>query len=520
MSSEKNKKTTPVSQCIRAAEYVRMSTEHQKYSTENQSDVIKEYAYKHNMEIVRTYADEGKSGLKIHGRDALRQLIDDVRNGQADFKVILVYDISRWGRFQDADESAYYEYICKRAGISVEYCAEQFTNDGSMGSTLLKQVKRTMAGEYSRELSAKVFKGQCRLIQLGFRQGGHAGYGLRRVLVDEEGNQKGILKQGELKSLQTDRVILKPGPKEEVETVQWMYSMFVQESKSETEIAAILNSKNKTTDFNRMWKKSTVHQVLSNEKYIGNNVYNRQSFKLKKKHVRNPPNMWVRAEGVFDAIVDHELFYTARGIILERSRRYSNDEMISLLGNLYERQGRLSGFMIDEMDNMPSSSAYRNRFGSLIRAYKLVGYTPETDYSYIEINKQLRKMHPFVVDEVITGIRKMGATVFEDEPTGVLVINGEFSASLVLSRCTKTKAGSLRWNIRLENASAPDIIIAVRMNTLNDKPLDYYLLPLMDMKMEKLRLSEDNEILLDAYRFDTLDHLFGMTERVKIEVAV
>ena len=94
-----------------------------------------------------------------------------------------------------------------------------------------------MAGEYSRELSAKVFTGQCRLIELGFRQGGPAGYGLRRRLIDQAGATKGELARGEHKSLQTDRVILIPGPAEEVETVRWMYRMFVKEGKSEREIA-------------------------------------------------------------------------------------------------------------------------------------------------------------------------------------------------------------------------------------------------------------------------------------------
>ena len=152
---------------FRAAQYVRMSTEHQQYSTENQADKIREYAARRNIEIVRTYADEGKSGLRINGRQALQQLIADVQSGKADFQIILVYDVSRWGRFQDADESAYYEYICRRAGIQVAYCAEQFENDGSPVSTIVKGVKRAMAGEYSRELSAKVFAGQCRLIELG-----------------------------------------------------------------------------------------------------------------------------------------------------------------------------------------------------------------------------------------------------------------------------------------------------------------------------------------------------------------
>src|SRR5215831_504779 len=201
----------------RAAQYVRMSTEHQQYSIENQAEAILRYARVHNMEIVRTYTDSGKSGLNLSGRLGLRSLLEDVQAGNADYDVILVYDISRWGRFQDADESAYYEYICKRANVRVHYCAEQFQNDESLPSSLMKTIKRTMAGEYSRELSVKVFAGQCRLIELGFRQGGPAGYGLRRQLVDRDGEPKELLSRGSHKSIQTDRVILVPGPDEEVQ---------------------------------------------------------------------------------------------------------------------------------------------------------------------------------------------------------------------------------------------------------------------------------------------------------------
>jgi DNA invertase Pin-like site-specific DNA recombinase len=119
------------SPAIKAVEYVRMSTEHQQYSTENQSAKIREYAARRGIEIIRSYADAGKSGLRIDGREALQRLIQDVESGSADFQIILVYDVSRWGRFQDADESAYYEYRCRRAGMQVVYCAEQFENDGS-----------------------------------------------------------------------------------------------------------------------------------------------------------------------------------------------------------------------------------------------------------------------------------------------------------------------------------------------------------------------------------------------------
>jgi len=77
------------------AEYVRMSTEHQKYSTENQSEAIRHYAAARAIDIVKTYADEGKSGLSIDGRDALKRLIEDVEGGHANFETILVYDVSR-----------------------------------------------------------------------------------------------------------------------------------------------------------------------------------------------------------------------------------------------------------------------------------------------------------------------------------------------------------------------------------------------------------------------------------------
>ncbi len=137
-----------------------MSTEHQKYSTENQSDVIKRYAAQRGLEIAHTYIDAGRSGLNIEGRPGLQSLLADIEGGEADFSVVLVYDVSRWGRFPDSDEAAFYEYRCRAAGVKVAYCAEEFENDGSIGSDVQKVVKRRMAAEYSRELSVKVFAGQ------------------------------------------------------------------------------------------------------------------------------------------------------------------------------------------------------------------------------------------------------------------------------------------------------------------------------------------------------------------------
>lgn len=499
-----------ISKTIRAAEYVRMSTEHQRYSTENQADAIRHYAAARGLEVVRTYADEGKSGLRLDGRDALKRLIDDVQNGDADFETILVYDVSRWGRFQDADESAYYEYICKRAGIAVQYCAEPFENDGSPASTIVKGIKRAMASEYSRLLSIKVFAGQRRLIELGYRQGGAPGFGLRRRLVGPSGVTKGELARGEHKSIQTDRVVLVPGPEAEVAVVRSIYRDFVERRQSERQIAEALNAQGGRTDLGRLWTRGTVHQVLINEKYAGSNVWNRVSFKLKEKRVRNRPDMWIRVEGAFPAIIDRPLFEAAQAIIHARSIRLTDDEMLGALRALLAREGVLSGLVIDEADGMPSSGAYRSRFGSLLRAYELAGYAPRRDYRYIEINRSLRRLHPDVIQNVVNGFDGAGCVTRQAPATGLITVNNEFSVSVVIARCRRMPSGSLRWRLRLDTGLLPDITVAVRMDAANRHPLDFYLLPRIDIMGGMLRLAENNGLALDAYRFETLDALYGM----------
>lgn len=510
---------------IPAAMYVRMSTEHQQYSTENQADAIRQYADRHGFRIVETFADEGKSGLSIEGRESLQRLIDTVVAGKATFRAILVYDISRWGRFQDPDESGSYEYTCRRVGIDVHYCAEQFANDGTPTSAIIKAVKRAMAGEYSRELSTKVFAGQCRLVQMGYRQGGMAGFGLRRMLLDMTGAPKGTLRHGEQKSLQTDRVVLVPGPDDEVETVQWIYRAFVDEGRREGEIAEALNDRGLVTDLGRPWSCGTVRQVLSNEKYIGNNVFGRHSFKLKKHHVANPPELWVRKDGAFDGIVDAATFQRAQRIMQERARRFTDEDLLERLRALHQRHGRVSGILIDEDDGTPGASAYQSRFGGLLRAYQLIGYTPDIDYSFIEVNRRLRERHPAIVAEVIGQLRDQGGNVEQDPDNGLLLVNREVLVSLVLSRCTTTPGGRHRWIIRLEHGRRPDVTIAVRMDPANEGVHDYYVLPTIDMTFEllgegdRLRLAEDNGARLDVYRQPDLGTFYPVAERVALRVA-
>lgn len=97
----------------RAAQYLRMSAEHQRYSLDSQARAIAAYADANGLTVVRSYVDAGVSGLELEPRDGLKQLLTDVIGGAAPFGVVLVFDVSRWGRFQDPDEAAHHEFLCR-----------------------------------------------------------------------------------------------------------------------------------------------------------------------------------------------------------------------------------------------------------------------------------------------------------------------------------------------------------------------------------------------------------------------
>jgi hypothetical protein len=262
-----------------------------------------------------------------------------------------------------------------------------------------------------------------------------------------------------------------------------------------------------------------VHQILINEKYVGNNVWNRVSFKLKKKSVLNHPEMWIRAQGVFPAIVDRRLFDGAQTIIRSRSFRISNQEMLDALRRLRESTGLLSGLIIDEAEGLPSSSAYRTRFGSLLQAYHLVGYTPRRDYRYIEINRSLRALHRGVLSGILAGLRDTGCQLHTVPETELISVNGELTISVVITRCHHTPGGSYRWRLRFDSGLQPDVTIAVRMDAANQAPLDYYLLPRIDVATARLKLAEENGLALDGYRFETLDAFYDFLAPVTVTEA-
>lgn len=493
-------------QLLPVAQYLRMSTEHQRYSIVNQAEQIAVYAKQHDMAVVKTYADEGKSGLDAVGRGAFLRLISDVVNGQSEFHAVLVLDVSRWGRFQNTDESAHYEYLCTRSGVPVMYCSELFSNDGTPLAALLKNIKRSMDGEYSRQLSVKVFVGHCRLARMGFFQGGPVGYGLRRRLLSPEGVDKGVLLLGERKSIHRDRVVIRPGPPNETRRVRAIFRAYAEEGKTEVQIAQDLNRRHILTELGRPWARQSVHRVLTNERYLGQVVYNRTATKLRTESVQNPPELWIRSEHLFAPIVEPGLFEKVQAQLAMRSG-YSDEEMLRMLRELAARTGKAAAHLIDAEPGMPCAATYRMRFGSLPNAYARAGLPIERNFDYIEVRRRLKSTAIGLATELASLQTAAGLRIEQTAGRGILFSNKRAVTAVVAVRCTVASDGASFWRIPVRESRCVETLVIVRMDEDNVAPMDFHLLPRKWFTLLPLQLSKNGGRCIAAYRCKSLSEV-------------
>lgn len=461
-----------------------MSTEHQQYSLEGQSAAIRAYAAAHGFEIVKTYSDSARSGVVLTRRTGLQNLLQDVVRGESDFKVILVYDVSRWGRFQDTDEAAHYEFICRSAGVPIHYCAETFVNDGTLTSLIMKSLKRAMAAEYVRELGDKVLAGQKRLARLGFKQGGPAGFGLRRMLIGPDGLPKGVLKFGERKSIATDRVILVPGPATEVEWVRKIFGMLIAETHSVCDIARVLNRAGVPYYDQTAWDYQRVHQVLTHPKYWGCHAFNKTTRRLYTKTVKTPSSHWVLTPGAFEPIVDRVVFDRAQVILRSRTHHKSNQQVLDELRAHVALTGRLSLSELNRSSKLPSPSTIRHRFGSLREAYTLIGYGARGQFDVVGSRQQNHVLRTELFARIVAA---SGRTILplqtDSKRRARLRLPNRVVVSVILARYVGMwKGAAVRWVVEPAPQERHLSALVARLNEKNNDFMDFHVFSRIDRR--------------------------------------
>ncbi len=446
-------------------------------------------------------------------RPGLSELLHDVVKGHCNYKAVLVYDISRWGRFQDTDEAAHYEFVCKKAGIPVYYCVEQFSEEDKLATSVLKAMKRTMAAEYSRELSVKCFEGQRRLVKLGFRAGGRPGYGLRRMVVSSNGKCLMILKSGEYKSLSNDRIILVPGPKTEVDCVRSIYAMALRNHMGPTEIARHLNHSGIAHPTRDRWERYMIEDILTNPRYVGSNVWNRTSRKLHTTVVVNCRENWIIRDDAFAPIIKRSTFDRVQAV-LPKLLRWSDQDLLKDLRRLLKRHKKLSTVLISQTPGMASPGTYYRRFGGFRRVYGLIGYGVQAG----RFDKAHHKLRTLVLRDAL--IRRL-TTLFPKELAlfhhphdmrPILRLDNGFEVSVRLCRRLSARDSGSRWRFYRGNAPQSEHANLVCLfNRTNSALAKYYLVRGIYCKKRECILRADDPQLDRGCRLDNLSEFYAAT---------
>jgi hypothetical protein len=318
------------------------------------------------------------------------------------------------------------------------------------------------------------------------------------------------LTHGQHKYLQTDRVILQPGPEDELAIVREIFRQFVFEQKSESLIARQLNEAGIRNRTGRAWTHQSVRYVLNNENYIGINIYNRKTCRLGRKQRNNSPNLWLRAPCAFEPIIDPEIFDRAQRHRKQRRIRLSNREMLARLESLLREKGRLSATLVNEADYLPDNSTYALRFGSLRNAYKLIKYRPRTNFRYIDRGVFLAAKIKDIASELTKLVEKSGGSAIFDNAAETVTINDSITIAIYIARCTRIPGGGLMWRVNRRRYLRGNWIIALRPDLPCRSILDYILLPIAGFPKQKAEFSNRNPARLAACRYDSIEALFPM----------
>ena len=354
---------------------------------------------------------------------------------------------------------------------------------------------------------------------MGFWQSGPPGFGFRRLLMDENRVPKFELAAGQRKSLQTERVVLVPGPASELELVRRIFRSFVTEGRCETAIAANLNAEQVPNALGNCWQGSAVHDILVNEKYAGNLVFNRSSRKLRRRWVANPPEIWIRRDGAFPPIVEPDVFAKAQAIIARRREGLSDQDMLDRLRALWQEKGHLSDRIVRAAAGMPGGITYHRRFGGLLAAYKKIGFEPSRQERFYGLMVLFKPILTTLLRDIISNIEALGGTAILDKRTRVLTINHEFAVAVGIAWNAGQEAARPRWRVTFAKTPASELYLIIGLEASNVAIQDYYLVPSAGTDRTKLRTIISNPTFGEPYRRGNLDAFFSLCGREEFKEA-
>jgi hypothetical protein len=398
----------------------------------------------------------------------------------------------------------------------VIYCAEPFSDSGTATDALLKALKRAMAAEYSRELSVKVSQGQRRIASLGYRVAGTAGFGLRRVAIDPATSRQIPLPKGVQKGIKTDRIVLVPGPEEEVQIVREIFDWFVNQRISEEKIATRLNDRGIPTTAGGRWRHKAVRDMLKNPKYVGDSVFSRTTSVLGSLPRPTARDSWIYVPNQFEPIISRDLWNAAEETFARRAGDLRDEVMLDRLRTLLAKRGKITADLIDAEPGMQKAQTYRARYGSLREAYRRIGWTPERRFRFLDLAAVRSRWQRQLEDNITHKLNEMEATFSKDEKQPLWNVDGlSIYASLVAQGKNQRRRDV--WEFHGGRTPLAELVVLARLDKDAARIMDYFVFP--GGYKTPIRILADNPAAIELRRFPDLTFLALLCRHIRLEVA-
>jgi len=332
-----------------AVGYVRRSTTRQEMSLTDQRTAIEKYAAEHGYCIRRWYEDDGISGDDTDKRAGFQQMHNAATNG-ADFDAILVWDQSRFGRF-DSIEAGLWIHPLRKAGVRLVTVVDGPIDWNDFTGRVIYSLKQEGKHQFLIDLAHNATRGMISTAKEGYLCGQIAPYGYDRMAVDANGDHQLRIRNGEqVGKPKSWKITLVPSDDpQKVEIVKWLFTTYAEQDESLRSLAAQLNRRGVPSPraggmlsgrpVAGNWHASTVRTILENEVYAGTLTYAKKAVGKychvsagdvkrrsadgahRSKTRRNADEEIIRIPNTFEALVDEATWKAVSLRLRARKRR-------------------------------------------------------------------------------------------------------------------------------------------------------------------------------------------------------
>lgn len=300
---------------LRVAAYCRVSTDSDDQLASLEAQVSHYKAtIKSNpaWEFAGIYCDEGISGTKKEQRPELLRMVADCEDRKIDF--ILIKSISRFSR----NTADCLELVRKLLSLGIYiYFEKENIHTGSMESELMLSILSGLAENESNSIAENNKWSIQKRFQNGTYKIAYSPYGYDAV------NGELIVNE------------------QQAEIVRFIFSEILS-GKSLHTIAKQLNQRNVPTKKGSQWSGATIRDMVCNEKYIGDVIFQKtfSDSQFKRQHNNGEKDQYL-IKNHHEAIISHEDFEAIQLVIEQRGKEKGLNKGDSKYQNRYPFSGKI-----------------------------------------------------------------------------------------------------------------------------------------------------------------------------------